>query len=59
MTVTIAARGTHVIISNAGYGLFGTAEELTDKQVDYIVSSEFRKCFPIDTLGGMRPAIFA
>ena len=59
MTVTIAARGPHVIISNAGYRLFGTAEELTDKQGDHIVSSECRKCFPIDTLGGMRPAIFA
>jgi hypothetical protein len=59
MTVTIAARGPHVLISNTCYGLFGTAEELTDKQVDHIVSSECRKCFPIDTLGGMRPAIFA
>jgi restriction system protein len=47
MTVTIAARGPHVIISNAGYGLFGTPEELTDKQVDHIVSSECRKRFPI------------
>ena len=59
MTVTIAARGPHVIISNAGYRLFGTAEELTDKQVDHIVSSECRKRFPIDALGRMRPAIFA
>ena len=58
MTVTIAARGPHVIISNAGYRLFGTAEELTDKQVDHIVSSECRKRLLIDTLGRMRPAIF-
>ena len=28
-----------VIISNAGYGLFGAAEELTDKQVDHIVAT--------------------
>ena len=28
-----------VIISNAGYGLFGTAEELTDKQVEHIVAT--------------------
>jgi NAD(P)-dependent dehydrogenase (short-subunit alcohol dehydrogenase family) len=28
-----------VIISNAGYGLFGAAEELTDKQVEYIVAT--------------------
>ncbi len=29
---------TEVIISNAGYGLFGAAEELTDKQVEHIVA---------------------
>ena len=28
-----------VIISNAGYGLFGAAEELTDEQVDHIVAT--------------------
>jgi NAD(P)-dependent dehydrogenase (short-subunit alcohol dehydrogenase family) len=28
-----------VIISNAGYGLFGAAEELSDKQVDHIVAT--------------------
>jgi NAD(P)-dependent dehydrogenase (short-subunit alcohol dehydrogenase family) len=28
-----------VIISNAGYGLFGAAEELTDKQVEQIVAT--------------------
>ncbi len=28
-----------VIISNAGYGLFGAAEELTDKQIDHIVAT--------------------
>jgi len=28
-----------VIISNAGYGLFGAAEELTDKQVEHIVAT--------------------
>ena len=28
-----------VIVSNAGYGLFGAAEELTDKQVDHIVAT--------------------
>ena len=28
-----------VVISNAGYGLFGAAEELTDKQVDHIVAT--------------------
>ena len=28
-----------VIISNAGYGLFGAAEELTDAQVEHIVAT--------------------
>ena len=28
-----------VIISNAGYGLFGAAEELTDRQVEHIVAT--------------------
>ena len=28
-----------VIISNAGYGLFGAAEELSDKQIDHIVAT--------------------
>lgn len=28
-----------VIVSNAGYGLFGAAEELTDEQVDHIVAT--------------------
>jgi NAD(P)-dependent dehydrogenase (short-subunit alcohol dehydrogenase family) len=28
-----------VIISNAGYGLFGAAEELTDAQVDHIIAT--------------------
>ena len=28
-----------VIISNAGYGLFGAAEELTDKQVEHILAT--------------------
>ena len=28
-----------VIISNAGYGLFGAAEELTDRQVDHMVAT--------------------
>jgi len=28
-----------VIVSNAGYGLFGAAEELTDKQIDHIVAT--------------------
>jgi NAD(P)-dependent dehydrogenase (short-subunit alcohol dehydrogenase family) len=28
-----------VVISNAGYGLFGAAEELTDKQVEHIVAT--------------------
>jgi NAD(P)-dependent dehydrogenase (short-subunit alcohol dehydrogenase family) len=28
-----------VIISNAGYGLFGAAEELSDKEVDHIVAT--------------------
>ena len=29
----------NVVISNAGYGLFGAAEELTDEQVDHIVAT--------------------
>jgi NAD(P)-dependent dehydrogenase (short-subunit alcohol dehydrogenase family) len=28
-----------VVISNAGYGLFGAAEELTDKQVDHMIAT--------------------
>src|SRR5271165_6950051 len=28
-----------VIISNAGYGLFGAAEELTDEQVDQLIAT--------------------
>jgi len=32
-------RRIDVLISNAGYGLFGAAEELTDKQVEHIVAT--------------------
>ena len=32
-------RGIDVIVSNAGYGLFGAAEELTNKQVEHIVAT--------------------
>jgi len=28
-----------VLISNAGYGLFGAAEELTDEQVEHLVAT--------------------
>jgi NAD(P)-dependent dehydrogenase (short-subunit alcohol dehydrogenase family) len=28
-----------VVVSNAGYGLFGAAEELTDAQVDHIIAT--------------------
>lgn len=28
-----------VIVSNAGYGLFGAAEELTDEQIDHIIAT--------------------
>jgi NAD(P)-dependent dehydrogenase (short-subunit alcohol dehydrogenase family) len=28
-----------VIVSNAGYGLFGAAEELSDKQIDHIIAT--------------------
>ena len=28
-----------VMVSNAGYGLFGAAEELTNKQVEHIVAT--------------------
>ena len=31
--------GIDVIVSNAGYGLFGAAEELSDKQIDHIVAT--------------------
>jgi hypothetical protein len=31
-----------VIISNAGYGLFGAAEELTDEQVEHIAATKAR-----------------
>ncbi len=37
---SFAQRGRiDVIISNAGYGLFGAAEELTDEQVEHIVAT--------------------
>lgn len=29
----------HVIVSNAGYGLFGAAEELSDQEIDHIVAT--------------------
>ena len=32
-------RGPAVVVSNAGYGLFGAAEELTDAQVDHIIAT--------------------
>jgi NAD(P)-dependent dehydrogenase (short-subunit alcohol dehydrogenase family) len=28
-----------VIVSNAGYGLFGAAEELSDKQIDHVIAT--------------------
>jgi len=31
--------GIDVVVSNAGYGLFGAAEELTNKQVEHIVAT--------------------
>lgn len=34
-----AAGRVDVIVSNAGYGLFGAAEELTDAQVDHIIAT--------------------
>ena len=33
-----------VVISNAGYGLFGAAEELSDEQVDHILATKLRGC---------------
>jgi NAD(P)-dependent dehydrogenase (short-subunit alcohol dehydrogenase family) len=32
-------RRIDVIVSNAGYGLFGAAEELTDKQIDHMIAT--------------------
>ncbi|MET8248706.1 SDR family oxidoreductase [Streptomyces sp. NPDC005202] len=34
-----AAGRVDVIVSNAGYGLFGAAEEITDAQVDHIIAT--------------------
>ncbi|WP_406223822.1 SDR family oxidoreductase [Streptomyces canus] len=34
-----AAGRVDVIVSNAGYGLFGAAEELTDAQVDHVIAT--------------------
>jgi NAD(P)-dependent dehydrogenase (short-subunit alcohol dehydrogenase family) len=34
-----AADRVDVIVSNAGYGLFGAAEEVTDAQVDHIIAT--------------------
>jgi NAD(P)-dependent dehydrogenase (short-subunit alcohol dehydrogenase family) len=31
-----------VVVSNAGYGLFGAAEELTDAQVDHMIATNLR-----------------
>ena len=31
-----------VVVSNAGYGLFGAAEELTDEQVDRVLATDLR-----------------
>ncbi|MBL7632176.1 SDR family NAD(P)-dependent oxidoreductase [Frankia nepalensis] len=37
--VAFAAGRVDVIVSNAGYGLFGAAEEITDAQVDHIIAT--------------------
>jgi NAD(P)-dependent dehydrogenase (short-subunit alcohol dehydrogenase family) len=46
-----------VIISNAGYGLFGAAEELTDKQVEHIVATNL--VGPIKLIRGALPHLRA
>jgi NAD(P)-dependent dehydrogenase (short-subunit alcohol dehydrogenase family) len=35
----VSATTSTVVVSNAGYGLFGAAEELTDQQVEHIIAA--------------------
>jgi NAD(P)-dependent dehydrogenase (short-subunit alcohol dehydrogenase family) len=46
-----------VIISNAGYGLFGAAEELSDAQVEHIVATNLRG--PIQLIRAVLPHLRA
>ncbi len=46
-----------VIISNAGYGLFGAAEELTDQQVEHIVATNLLG--PIQLIRSLLPHLRA
>jgi len=46
-----------VIVSNAGYGLFGAAEELTDEQVKHIIATNLTG--PIDLIRAVLPHLRA
>ena len=45
-----------VVISNAGYGLFGAAEELTDEQVEHIIATNLIGLDPADPRRAAAPA---
>jgi NAD(P)-dependent dehydrogenase (short-subunit alcohol dehydrogenase family) len=39
--------GLDVVVSNAGYGLFGAAEERTDEQIDHQIATNLRRSIQV------------